>query len=273
MILWMIVRLIGWFDKASGECVRGQRVAGSCAWSSLPMFLALLIVIALGAGGAGAENQERLPKTDFTIDFSGYTGSSVDQWLRGMGFQFEKDAKDRSRLRLTVANGGLVLEALGQLRGFLLNDSVDVTKVGRVRIEWGIDRYPHDVSYRRHVNNEALMVYFFFGTERISSGHMLIPNSPYFIALFLCQDELTNVPYQGRYFHAGGRFVCVDKPAPKETIVSEFDLNAAFKTYFGKTTTPPITGIGLDVDTSAAGNGGKAAAFIKRIEFIDGARN
>lgn len=273
MILRMIFRLVGWFNKASGESVRGQRAAGFFAFSSLPMFLAMLIIVAGGAGDARAENQERLPKIDFSMDFSGYTGSSVDQWLHGIGFQFEKDAKDHNRLRLTAANGGLMLEALGQLRGFLLNDSVDVTKVGRVRIEWGIDRYPHDVSYRRHINNEALMVYFFFGSEKISSGHMLIPNSPYFIALFLCQDEATNVPYQGRYFHAGGRFVCLDKPKPKETIVSEFDLNAAFKTYFGKTTTPPITGIGLDVDTSAAGNGGKAAAFIKRIDFLDGAGN
>ena len=69
---------------------------------------------------------------------------------------------------------------------------------------WGIVQYPIDVSYRRKVNNEALMLYVFFGTEKISSGHMLIPNSPYFIALFLCQDEQIDFPYKGRYFHTSG---------------------------------------------------------------------
>ena len=117
------------------------------------------------------------------------------------------------------------------------------------------------------------MLYFFFGTEKISSGNVLIPNSPYFIALFLCQDEKVDFPYKGRYFHTGGRFVCLGKPTPNETVVSEFDLDAAFKRYFDKNRTPGITGIVFGIDTSKAGGGGAAEAFIKSIEFIgaDGA--
>lgn len=83
-----------------------------------------------------------------------------------------------------------------------------------IRVRWGIIQYPVDVSYQNNVNNEALMLYFFFGTERISSGSMLIPNSPYFLGLFLCQDEQVGFPYKGRYFHAGGRFVCLGNPNP-----------------------------------------------------------
>ena len=67
---------------------------------------------------------------------------------------------------------------------------------------------------------------------------------------------------------AGGRFVCLGKPKPRETVVSEFDFDTAFKNYFGKSRTPTISGIGLGVDTSKAKNGGAAAAFIKSIEFI-----
>ena len=91
--------------------------------------------------------------------------------------------------------------------------------------------------------------------------------------LFLCQDEQIDFPYKGRYFHAGGRFVCLGKPKPQETVVSEFDLDTAFKSYFAKNRTPGITGIGFGIDTSKAGRGGAAAAFIKSIEFIgaDGA--
>jgi hypothetical protein len=101
---------------------------------------------------------------------------------------------------------------------------------------------------------------------------MLIPNSPYFIGLFLCEDERTNFPYKGRYFQTGGRFVCLGKPQPGDTIVSEFDLDAAFKRYFDKNETPGITGIGFGVDTTKAGKGGTAAALIKSIEFVDGDR-
>jgi hypothetical protein len=114
------------------------------------------------------------------------------------------------------------------------------------------------------------MLYVFFGKERIPSGHVLIPNSPYFIGLFLCDDDQVNFPYKGQYFHTGGRFVCLGKPKQNQTIVSEFDLDAAFKSYFGKHSTPGVTGIGLGVDTSSAGRNGTAGAFIKSIEFVEG---
>jgi len=212
-------------------------------------------------------------KQDFVLDFSGYRGGSVDDWLRARHFSFEKDAKNRRLLQLSVANDTLRLEAKGHLSGFLLNDAVNVEQITRIRINWGIIQYPADVSYERKINNEALMLYVFFGTEKISSGHVLIPNSPYFIGLFLCQEEQIDFPYKGRYFHASGRFVCLGKPKPNETIVSEFDLDAAFKRYFNKNQTPGVTGIGFGIDTSKAGKGGTAAAFIRSIDFIgaDGA--
>jgi hypothetical protein len=114
------------------------------------------------------------------------------------------------------------------------------------------------------------MLYIFFGKEKVSSGHVLIPNSPYFIGLFLCQDEQVNFPYKGRYFHTGGRFVCLGKPNPGDQVASEFDLDRAFKSYFGKQQTPSISGIAFGVDTSSAGGGGKGGAFIKTIEFFEG---
>ena len=82
------------------------------------------------------------------------------------------------------------------------------------------------------MNNEALMLYIFFGTKKLSSGNVLVPNSPYSIGLFLCQNDQVNVPYKGRYFHAGGRFVCLGKPRPGEMIVSEFDLESSVQELF-----------------------------------------
>jgi hypothetical protein len=240
--------------------------------SALVTFVLARMPVVIGANAGDVASRGEPRKVDFTIDFSGYTntGDSVDHWLHAKGFRFEKDARNHRLLQLSVANDALVLEAKGRLRGFLLNDSVDLKKVNTIRIEWGVIQYPQDVSYSRKVNNEALMLYVFFGKERISSGHILIPDSPYFIGLFLCDDEQVNFPYQGRYFHTGGRFVCLGKPKPNATIVSDFDLNAAFKSYFGKNGTPGVTGIGLGVDTSSAGRNGTAGAFIKSIEFFEG---
>ena len=133
-----------------------------------------------------------------TLDFSGYNGEPVEQWLRAKGFTFEQDAKKRDRLGISITDASLVFSANRPLSGFILNDLINVEKVGKVRLNWGIIRYPENVAYSRQINNEALMVYFFFGKEKISSGHVLIPNSPFFIGLFLCQDDRTNFPYKGR---------------------------------------------------------------------------
>ena len=150
----------------------------------------------------------------YAIDFSAYRGGPVDKWLETRNYKFEKDAKNRQLLGLSINAGILELEAKGRMSGFILNDSVNLANVQTVKINWGVRKYPQDVSYQRKVNNEALMLYIFFGKEKIASGHVLVPNSPYFIGLFLCQDEQVNFPYKGRYFHTGGRFVCLGKPEP-----------------------------------------------------------
>jgi hypothetical protein len=56
------------------------------------------------------------------------------------------------------------------MTGFLLNDAVNIEKAKRIRIIWGIIQYAQDASYVRQVNNEALMVYFFFGRDKIPAA-------------------------------------------------------------------------------------------------------
>jgi hypothetical protein len=255
------ISYVSWLDV---EKLRQQRLSGA----PLHRLLGVSVVFALACFLRALTCNAAEVKRDFVLDFSGYRGGSVDDWLRAKHFTFEKDAKNRRLLQLSVANDRLMLEAKGPLSGFLLNDAVNLENTAKIRINWGIIQYPVDVSYQRKINNEALMLYVFFGTEKISSGHVLIPNSPYFVGLFLCQDDQVDFPYRGRYFQAGGRFVCLGKPKPGETVVSEFDLDTAFKRYFDKKQTPAITGIGFGIDTSQAGRGGTAAAFVKSIEFV-----
>lgn len=208
-------------------------------------------------------------KVNFLIDFSDYTEGSVEKWLSGKGFLPERDAKDRRKLDLDVRDDALILEAKKQLTGILINEGVDLEEFSALRIEWGVNAYPQDASYENKHKNEALMVIVFFGYDKISSGHFMIPNTPYFMGFFLGKDDEVNKPFKGRYFQKAGRYVCLGNPKPGETVISEFNLISAFQTYFEKDEVPIISGIALSVDTSLSGNEGMASAFIKRIEFLE----
>jgi hypothetical protein len=101
-------------------------------------------------------------KDTFLIDFSDYEEGSIEEWLEKKGFE-----------------------------------SVDPGKYSKVKIEWGVIKYPKGASYEGKVNNEALLVLVFFGDEKISSGHLTIPDSPYFIGLFLGRHDKVNKAYKG----------------------------------------------------------------------------
>ncbi len=235
------------------------------------IFLTILALIPLSyAAGTEQESKgsDKFEKTAYLLVFSDYLEGPVEVWLKSKGFKPEQDANNRIKLDLDVTDDSLSLEAKKPVQAFLINEAVNVKEFSKIRIEWGILKYPKGASYAKNVNNEALMLYIFFGVDKVSSGSYLIPNSPYFIALFLCQDEEINHPYKGRYFHKSGRFICLGKPSLNETVVTEFDLVHAFKTYFGKHEVPGISGISLAVDTTKSGNQGKSSAFLKKIEFL-----
>lgn len=240
--------------------------------NSFTMVSIAVVVLAGGAVGFIYGESEKPPNQDLQnvnsmLDFSDYRNGPVEEWLKAKGFVLEKDAENADSIRLDASGNALTIEAKKRARGFLFNECVDLEKYSKVRIEWGVLDYPAGASYEAGVNNEALMVYIFFGYDKISSGHLLVPNSPYFIGLYLGKDEVGKA-YEGKYYQKGGRFVCLGKPRPGETVFSEFDLIGAFRTYFQKDKIPLISGVSLGVDTSSSGNEGKARAFIRKIEFL-----
>ena len=212
---------------------------------------------------------EQSQKRNYLIDFSDYQEGSIEEWLKDKGFEFEQAARDRKKLDLDVDEGGLILEAKSRLRGFISNDSLEPRRYSGVRIEWGVIKYPKGASYEAKVNNEAIQVVIFFGHEKISSGHLVLPNSPYFIGLFLGRDDVLYKAYKGKYYKQGGRFVCMGNPLPGETIISEFDLLYAFRRYFRKDKVPCISGVALAMDTTASADDGRAVAFVNSLEFFE----
>ena len=169
------------------------------------------------------------------VRFTGYTEGSIEGWLQAKGFQFREDARYRTRIDLDIESHGLVLEAKRRAFGIMLNESIDVREFTHIEIDWGVSRFPAGASYEQGVRNEAIIVIVFMGDERQPSGSMFIPDSPYFVGLFLCHgDDKKNHPYVGSYFKKGGRYVCIDKPTEGGTVTSRFDLLEAYRTYFDK---------------------------------------
>jgi hypothetical protein len=245
-------------------------ITSSYGWAALREFSTLRAGPGVTATTGAAHPADRsVPAITWVIDFADYAGGSIEAWLDTKGFRLEHGAEDPAALALSHHAGALVFEAKQPVRGFLVNDQVKLASFSTIRITWGIIKYPTGASYARQVNNEALMLYISFGQDEVPSGHVLIPARPYFIGLFLGQEDQLDTPYQGRYFHEGGRFVCLGHPPPHDTVTSEFDLRTAFQTYFHKADVPMISGISLGVDTFASGEGGTAAAYIHRIEFLD----
>jgi hypothetical protein len=204
------------------------------------------------------------------IRFSDYKQGSEEDWLQGKGFQFKEDAQRRDRIDLEVNNDSLVLDVKRKAFGIMPNETVNVPEFNYVEIDWGINEFPQGASYEQGVRNEAIMVIIFMGDERLSSGSMFIPNSPYFVGLYLCHgDDRINHPYVGSYYKKSGRYVCVDRPAIGETITTRFDLLEAYRLYFDKERDddPGISGLAIALDTTKAGGGGKSSAFIREIRF------
>ena len=239
-------------------------------------FLIFLLTIILNVHSSYSEGdavktgrKDSSQKINFMIDFTDYEDGSVEKWLEAKGFNFERDARDRKKLDLEVSEEGLILDIRKSMLGIILNEGVDLEEFTSIRLEWGVLDYPEGVSYEEGIRNEALLVIVFFGYDKISSGHFLIPNTPYFIGFFLGREEKVGEGYVGNYFKKSGRYVCLGNPKEGETVISEYNLVEAFKRKYEKDEVPLISGVALAIDTTKAKNQGKARAFIKSIKFLE----
>lgn len=203
---------------------------------------------------------------DPAIDFKEAQGGDVYQWLASKSFTLERSANDRKKTKLTATDKGLVIEALGPAQSILMLKKGHLTNYRNVEINWGVNKFPKDASYSKGRRNEAIMFYAFFGKELLDSGSVFIPNSPYFIALRLCEKDDIGELQKGGYFHAGGRFVCVAHPKPGEIVTTTYDLKAAFRKAFGKEA-PPLYAIGLEFDTTNPRDKGTSSAIVESISF------
>jgi len=224
-------------------------------WTVVVMSLAFL------AATAHAES------ITYDVIFTDYAGGPTLQWLDKKGYKPERDTTNSKKVVVSHTGKALSLETRKQAAGLLLSQ-VQIHTYSTMRITWGVNTFPPGASYAKGVRSEAIMVYVFFGTEKIESGHFLVPDSPYFIGLYLCDSDPVGQAFTGRYFKAGGRYVCIDRATIGKEVVTDYAIADAFKQFFGQKQPPPISGVGVGIDTENAKGNGVAKSFISEIEFL-----
>lgn len=202
-------------------------------------------------------------ETVFRIDFTGQPDGDATAWLKEQGFEFKRNAK---RLNPRFEDSRLVLETDGREVGLIVRE-LELTGVERVRIRWGVERYPQGADWEGGIYRVPIAAMISFGEEKIDSGALFVPNAPYFIGLFLGEKEEEGRAYTAQYYRKGGRYFCVPcSPPVDETVNTDFNLKEAFDQQFDVPPTRPITSFGFQMNTEDTQGG--ARAFLETVEFI-----
>ena len=77
----------------------------------------------------------------YGVDFSGFSGGSVLDWLGSKEFLPKQDAANGRRVVYSVSHDQLVLETRSRAFALLLNET-DIRDYSRIRIEWRVDAFP-----------------------------------------------------------------------------------------------------------------------------------
>lgn len=226
--------------------------------SMIPVALALVYLLAPASTVAGAA-----PEVVHAIDFTGKPAGDAAGWLRDNGYELRLDAED---LDPRFSEKGLVLSTDDAVAG-LFAQEMDLADANRIRVTWGVERYPEGANWENGVYRVPIAVMVSFGEGKVSSGRWYVPNTPYFISLFLSENAQSGKAYTANYYKEGGRYFCQPcTPPVGETVTTEFDLAGAFREEFEETEVPPITSFSFQMNTEDTEGG--AHAYIERVEFL-----
>lgn len=198
----------------------------------------------------------------YKFDFGKYPDGDALTTLQKEGFVFYLSAK---KLHLRFKNKRLELEtdeAKAGLFGIMLKDPLQ--NVTKVKIVWGVERFPQKANWEKGNNRLALGAIIVLGTKEFPSGapRFIAPPSPYFIAPFIGEKEQKGKMYLGKLYKKGGRYYCISND--KGVITTEFDLYKKFRENFNDEL-PPVTAFAFQMNTKNTHGGAKA--FIKSISF------
>jgi hypothetical protein len=198
------------------------------------------------------------------VDFSTQPDGDAVAWLKRQGFEFHLKAHE---LAPRFEQGRLVLETATETAGVLVQ-KLHVPGVRRLRVRWGVDRYPHGADWTKGVYRVPIAVMVSFGEDKIDSGSLFIPNAPYFLSVFLGAHEQEGRAYTARYYKKGGRYFCQPCGVPPgQTVVTEFDLETHFTKQFQQRVLPSVSSVSVQMNTTDTTGG--ARAFLINIELLE----
>jgi hypothetical protein len=200
----------------------------------------------------------------YRVDFSTQPDGDAVAWLTRQGFAFHLKAHE---LAPRFEQGRLVLETATETAGGLVQ-KLHVPGVRRLRVRWGVDRYPQGADWAKGVYRVPIAVMVSFGEDKIDSGSMFIPNAPYFLSVFLGEHEQEGRAYTARYYQKGGRYFCQPCGVPRgQTVITDFDLEEHFTEQFQQRVLPPVSSVGVQMNTTDTTGG--ARAFLMYIELLE----
>lgn len=198
-----------------------------------------------------------------TIDFTEPPNGDATSWLREQDFELRRSAED---LSARFTDRGLVLSTGDDITGLFVKE-LQLTGAERVRVTWGVDRYPEGADWEDGTYRVPVAIMLSFGDKEIASGSLFVPDTPYFLSFFLSKNAEPDKAYTANYYHKGGRYFCDPcSPPPGERVTATFDFAETYKRTFDKEAVPPITGFSFQMNT--ADTTGGARAFIERVEFL-----
>jgi len=202
-----------------------------------------------------------------TIDFSKQEDGDATNWLKNNGFKFRVNG-----ISPRFYNKRLLMETEGQKTVFI-SKAIEVKSVKRVRVYWGVERYPKGADWENGVFRVPIAVMISFGYQKVESGAsfpktLFVKDAPRFISLFLGEKEQEGLAYTATYYKKGGRYYCMPcgvSPGPN-MVITDFNLEEAFLKEFELPKMPLVTSCGFQMNTNDTTGGAKA--FLVKVEFL-----
>jgi hypothetical protein len=227
-----------------------RRLVGCLCWVTLLLSSATMV-------GAAS-------RVLYRVDFSSHPDGDAVAWLTRQGFAFHLKAHE---LAPRFEQGRLVLETTTETAGGFVQ-TLHMPGVRRLRVRWGVDRYPQGADWAKGVYRVPIAVMVSFGEDKMASGSLFVPNAPYFLSVFLGAREQEGRAYTAQYYKQGGRYFCQPCGAPPgQTVVTEFDLATQFTEQFQQRVLPPVSSVGVQMNTTDTTGG--ARAFLMSIELLE----
>jgi hypothetical protein len=136
---------------------------------SIGVFLLVLGILML-AQQVEAVTEEIILRIDFTHQPDG----DAIPWLKQQGFEFKLDAE---RLNPYFEDHRLVLDTFGEEAGLIVR-KLRIIGAKRIRITWGVDRYPQGANWAKGIFRVPIAVMISFGEEKMAVATFVLPVRP-----------------------------------------------------------------------------------------------